>query len=36
MKFEVSRNGKADHVIDATATLSDFGRDAKTLLPEYK
>src|SRR5262245_18466861 len=36
MLFEVKRDGKVQQTIDATAKLSDFGKDAKTALPDHK
>jgi hypothetical protein len=35
MVFEVKRDGKVHHTIDATAKLTDFGRDAETALPDH-
>jgi hypothetical protein len=36
MLFEVKRDGKVQQTIDAPAKLSDFGKDAKTALPDHK
>jgi hypothetical protein len=36
MQFEVKRDGKVQHTIDATLNLTDFGRDAETALPDHK
>jgi hypothetical protein len=36
MQFEMKRDGKILQTVDATARLSDFGKDAKTLLPDHK
>src|SRR5262245_2835245 len=36
MQFGVKRDGKVQQTIDATAKLSDFGKDAKTALPDHK
>ena len=36
MLFEVKRDGKVQQTIDATAKLTDFGKDAKTALPDHK
>jgi hypothetical protein len=35
MQFQVKRDGKVQQTIDATAKLTDFGRDAKTALPDH-
>jgi hypothetical protein len=35
-QFEVRRDGKVLHTIDATAKLTDFGTDAQTALPDHK
>src|SRR5262245_2179960 len=36
MQFEMKRDGKVQQTVDATAKLIDFGRDARTALPDYK
>jgi hypothetical protein len=36
VRFEVKRDGKVQETIDATLTLTDFGKDAKTALPDHK
>jgi hypothetical protein len=36
MQFEVKRDGKVQQTIDATAKLIDFGKGAKTALPDHK
>jgi hypothetical protein len=36
MLFEVTRAGKVQQTIDATAKLIDFGKDARTALPDHK
>jgi hypothetical protein len=36
MQFEMKRDGKVLQTVDATAKLADFGRDAKTALPDHK
>src|SRR5262245_12381602 len=34
--FEVKRNGKGHETIDGTLKLTDFGKNAKTALPDHK
>src|SRR5262245_12546429 len=36
MQFEMKRDGKVQQTVDATAKLVDFGKDAKTALPDHK
>jgi len=36
MQFEMKRDGKFQQSVDATAKLIDFGKDAKTVLPDHK
>jgi hypothetical protein len=36
LQFEVKRDGKVQQTIDATAKLIDFGKDAKTALPDHR
>src|SRR5262249_566346 len=36
MQFEVQRDGKVQQTIDGTLKLIDFGKDAKTALPDHK
>jgi hypothetical protein len=36
MQFEVEHDGKVQQTIDATAKLINFGKDAKTALPDHK
>jgi hypothetical protein len=36
MQFEMKRDGKILQTVDAVARLNDFGKDAKTLLPDHK
>jgi hypothetical protein len=36
MQFEMKRDGKVLQTVDATAKLGDFGKDAKTVLPDHK
>jgi hypothetical protein len=36
MLFEVTRDGKIAQTIDARLKLTDFGKDAKTALPEHR
>jgi hypothetical protein len=36
MQFEVQRDGKFHHTIDAKLRLTDFGEDAESTLPGYK
>jgi hypothetical protein len=36
MQFEMKRDGKVLQTVDATAKLIDFGKDARTALPDHK
>jgi hypothetical protein len=36
MQFEMKRDGKVLQTVDATAKLTDFGKDATTALSDYK
>ena len=36
MQFEMKRDGKVLQTVDATMKFIDFGKDAKTLLPDHK
>src|SRR5262245_56351211 len=36
MQFEMTRDGKVQQTVDATTKLVDFGKDAKTALPDHK
>src|SRR5262245_5145690 len=35
MQFEMKRDGKVLQTVDGTATLTDLGKDAKTILPDH-
>ena len=35
MQFEMKRDGKVLQTVDGTAKLIDFGKDAKTTLPDH-
>jgi len=36
MQFEMKRGGKVQQTVDATLTLTELGKDAKTALPDHK
>jgi hypothetical protein len=36
MQFEMNREGQVLQTVDATAKLVDFGKDAKTALPDHR
>jgi hypothetical protein len=36
MQFEMKRDGKVQQTVDATLKLTDFGKDARSALPDHK
>jgi hypothetical protein len=36
MQFEMKHDGKVQQTVDATTKLTNFGKDARTALPDHK